>query len=123
MAVETATGRATCTVCSEKITKGQLCWHQTVNTRAAPFFCRRCVAKIARLVGGETKEVLYEIHDTGDGLVATELGAVVSLVEIPDLATAERSIAMALGIATERVFRVTWKTWQKYPEFLAEIPN
>jgi len=81
------------------------------------------VAKIARLVAGETKEARYEIHDTGDGLVAVECGQYVPLVEIPDLATAERSIALALGIATERVYRVTWRTWKKTPEFLAEIPN
>jgi hypothetical protein len=67
-----ATGKARCVECGKIIPKETCCWQQLVNSRASPYFCSKCLGRIARLTNQETKLHYYPIHEIDGVLFATE---------------------------------------------------
>ena len=142
MTVEIASGKAKCVVCSKTIPQFSTCWHQSVNSRARPFFCGSCLGSMYRQVSGLSTVFRYEVWqlDQGtpeethmakraNGSEGQYSGKPIAdgpwLVEIEDMAHAEEAIALAEGIPTENVRLSTVPKFRgQGPDvFFAEIPN
>lgn len=70
MTLKIATGRACCANCGESIPAGVRCIQLSVNSRAAPFLCARCLGRFHRQVEGQTTIIKYEVWKIGDEYAA-----------------------------------------------------
>lgn len=61
MGIVNGTGKASCSVCQQRIPQGARCVHHHVNSRAAPYICESCIATWHRLLTGKSHLELFDV--------------------------------------------------------------